>query len=148
MLTLTSEYALRAIIYLAQHADGSPISGTRIAVETGISRKYLSKVLSDLVRAGVLRASPGKGGGFGLNRPPKQIHLYEVFVPFEPVLSNRRPCPFGNEECSDEQPCLGHDRWKRVRETYSQFLHGTSVHDVALANHRPGASQSRRNTKP
>lgn len=136
MMTLTSEYALRAMIYLAQHADAWPVSGTSIASETGISRKYLSKILADLVRAGVLEASPGKGGGFRLSRSPKQIHLYEVFAPFEPVLSNRRPCPFGNEVCNDEQPCLGHERWKHVRDTYAAFLHGTSVHDVAVGNGR------------
>lgn len=138
MVTLTSEYALRALIYLAQNADAWPVSGTRIASETGISRKYLSKILADLVRAGVLEASPGKGGGFRFSRSPKQIHLYEVVAPFEPVLSNRRPCPFSIEVCNDEQPCQGHERWKRVRDAYAEFLHGTSIYDVAVGNGRRG----------
>lgn len=147
MMTLTSEYALRAMTYLAQHADAWPISGTRIAADTGISRKYLSKILGDLVRAGVLDASPGKGGGFRMVRSPRQIHLYEICAPFEPVLSHRRLCPFGNDACNDDQPCLGHERWRRVRDAYSQFLHGTSVHDVAVADRRGGSDSSRKGTK-
>lgn len=142
MMTLTSEYALRAMIYLAQNEHAWPLSGARIAAETGISRKYLSKILADLVRAGVLEASPGKGGGFRPSRSLKEIHLYQLIAPFEPVLGNRRPCPFGNEVCNDEQPCLGHERWMRVREVYSQFLDETSVHDVAVGNREPNGTRT------
>ncbi len=147
MMALTTKYPLRTMIYLAQNDDAWPISGTRIAADTGISRKYLSRILGDLVRTGVLDASPGKGGGFRMVRSPKQIHLYEVFAPFEPVLGHRRPCLFGNDACNDDQPCLGHERWRRVRDAYSQFLHGTSVHDVAVADRRGGSDSSRKRTK-
>ena len=108
MMTLTSEYALRAMIYLAQHDDAWPLSGNRIAAETGASRKYLSKILADLVRARVLVASRGKSGGFRLARSPEQIRVADVLAPFEPVLGNRRPCPFGNPVCNDDEPCPGH----------------------------------------
>ena len=65
-------------------------------------------------------------------RSAKDIHLYEVLAPFEPVLTNRRPCPFGNVVCSDDAPCAGHERWKTVREAYQRFLSETTVHDVAV----------------
>ena len=133
MLTRTSEYALRAMIHLAVHGQNGPIPGAQIASETGVPRKYLSKILADLVRAGVLEASPGKTGGFRLAAPPGKVRLIEVLTPFEPVLTDRRPCPFGNEVCSDDTPCAGHDRWKIVRDTYSNYLHETSIEDIAFA---------------
>ena len=136
MLTRTSEYALQAMIYLARHLDDFPVAGRKIAKDADISPKYLSAVLGDLVRAGVLSSSPGAGGGFRLSRSPKQIKLSVVLAPFEPILANRRPCPFGQDTCSDSDPCTGHEEWKRVRETYSRFLEETSVHDVAFE--RPG----------
>ncbi len=132
MLSLTGEYALRAMVYLTTHAEDWPIPGKRIAEGAGIPRKYLSAILGDLVRAGILASSPGPGGGFRMARSPKDIRLFEVLAPFEPVLGNRRPCPFGNEECSDDDPCAGHDRWQRVNETYSRFLQETSVYDVSV----------------
>ena len=132
MMTLTSEYALRAMIYLAQHNDAWPLSGTRIAAETGVSRKYLSKILADLVRARVLVASRGKSGGFRLARSPEQIRVAEVLGPFEPVLGNRRPCPFGNPVCNDDDPCAGHFRWMTVRTAYYEFVNETSVRDLAI----------------
>jgi len=118
--------------YLALHADGQPVSGQRVALQVGIPRKYLSKILGDLVRTGVLKGSRGRNGGFKLSRAPQNIRLFEVLAPFEPALTNRRPCPFGHVVCSDETPCAGHDRWKTVRDAYQGFLHETTVYDVAV----------------
>ena len=142
MISLTSEYALRAMIFLARNTDDWPIAGREIAAEARIPRKYLSAILGDLVRAGILRSSPGAGGGFRMVRPPKEIMLSDVLAPFEPILANRRPCPFGNEVCSDEDACAGHDGWKKVRETYSRFLEKTSVYDVTFMRPKRRAAGS------
>ena len=132
MLTLSSEYALRAMVLLARHADEWPVSAQHIAEQSGIPRKYLSKILADLARAGLLEGSRGKRGGFRMTRSPKEIRLFEVLAPFEPVLTHRRSCPFGNVVCGDDDPCAGHHRWKPVREAYQRFLSETTVHDVAV----------------
>lgn len=132
MLTATSEYALRALIYLARHESDCPIAGPRIAEEAEVPSKYLSKILGDLVRAGLLAGTRGKNGGFRMTRSPKAIRLVEVLTLFEPLLGNRRPCPFGNTVCNDLDPCAGHSRWKAVREVYDRFLQETSIYDVAI----------------
>lgn len=147
MISLTSEYALQAMIHLAQHVDDWPIVGRKIAEETGIPRKYLAAILRDLVRVHVLKSSPGAGGGFRLARSAKDIRLSEVLAPFEPILANRRPCPFGKEICSDDDPCAGHDEWKRVRETYGRFLEENSVYDVAFMRRKRRAATESRRTK-
>ena len=133
IVTLTSEYALRAMIYLANNEDRWPIPGNQIAKDVDIPRKYLSKILADLVRARVLEATRGKTGGFRMARGPKNISVGEVLAPFEPILGNRRPCPFGNLECNDDDPCSGHSRWKIVREAYRKFTDDTSIHDVMIS---------------
>lgn len=132
MISLTGEYALRALIYLAQHADEWPVPGRTIAKETKIPRKYLSSILGDLVRAGVLDSTPGPGGGFSMVRTPKETMLIEVLAPFEPSLGTQRSCPFGNTMCGGDDPCTGHEHWKEVQEAYSRFLEETSVHGVAF----------------
>ena len=131
MFSRTSEYALRAMVFLAQHADTWPIPGWRIAEQTGIPPKYLARILGDLVRHAVLESSRGIGGGFRLARSPDRIRLSEVLAPFEPALASRRPCPFGHELCNDKNPCPGHDRWMRVKNTYERFLQETSVSDIS-----------------
>lgn len=131
MLSLTSEYALRAMVFLVKQERGLPLSGGRISSGTGVPRKYLSTILADLVRAGVLTASPGRSGGFRLAREPEKILLREVVEAFEPLLWKRRPCPFGNEICDDIAPCGGHEHWKKVRDAFSEFLDGTTLLDVS-----------------
>ncbi len=146
MPSLTGEYALRAMVYLTTHTEDWPIPGKRIAEGAGIPRKYLSAILGDLVRAGILASSPGPRGGFRVVRSPKDIRLFEVLAPFEPILGNRRACPFGKEECSNYDPCAGHDRWQRVKEIYSQFLQETSVFDVSVKRRKRRRSGSRKRT--
>jgi Rrf2 family protein len=145
MLSRTSEYALRALIHLVQNEANWPIPGAHIASETSIPRNYLSKILRELVRVGILESSPGRTGGFRLGRPAKQVSLFEILAPFEQF--ERRRCPFGNQLCSDVNPCGAHDQWKRVVETLQQFLLQTTVYDVALRMSRRRASGARRNRK-
>ena len=130
MLTRTAEYALRAVIHLAQHEDEWPIPGNQIAERADIPAKYLSKVLGDLVRVGVLTSLRGKRGGFGMVRSPKKTRLIDILSPFEQFEIRR--CPFGNSECSDEKPCLAHNQWKKVVATEHDFFRKTSIHDVSI----------------
>ena len=136
MLTRTGEYALRALIHLACNEREWPIAGRQIAEETGIPAKYLSTVLSDLVRTKVLNSARGKKGGFCLVRPPKKTFLFDILEPFEPVLAPDRPCPFANKICNDDDPCLGHEAWKKVRDGYYRFLRKTSISDVAIGREK------------
>ena len=147
MVSLTGEYALRAMVYLAQRSDEWPIPGRTIAADTGIPRKYLSSILSVLVRSKVLNASRGLGGGFSMARPAREIKLLEVLASFEQALSNKRSCPFDNGECDEDDPCPAHDRWRQVRVAYSRFLERTSVHPVAFKGRQWGGSSVKRRTK-
>lgn len=145
MLSRTGEYALRAVVYLAQNEDSWPIPGPQIARETKISPKYLSSILGTLVRSGVLEASPGRGGGFRMTRQPGKVLLVEILTPFESVLDDRRPCPFGNPVCSDDDPCAGHHRWKTVREAYYDFVQYTTVQEVSFSSSpRPAKRKKKR----
>ena len=140
MFSRTSEYALRSTIYLAQHAADWPIPGRCIAEQVGIPAKYLGKVLTDLVRARVLDASPGKTGGYWLRRTARQTSLYDVVAPFEAF--DRERCAFGNQDCGDKNPCLAHKGWQKVVDVQRRFLKQTSIFAVAVGD--PGAPGPRR----
>lgn len=144
LLSLTSRYALRSVAFLAMQGDVGPISGARIAAASGVPRKYLSTVLADLVRRGLLAGTRGKRGGFQLSRPARAIHLVEVVAPYEPSLSKQRICPFGNKICSDKNPCAAHEQWKAVNSTLERFLSETTLDQVAME--APTPSRKRRKT--
>ena len=134
MLSLTSQHALRAIVYLAQESDDQLVAGNRIAAKTGVPSKYLSKILGDLTRANVLHSVRGKLGGFRFARPTSRISLFEVIAPFE--RPEQRRCPFQNKKCRDSNPCVAHESWKKVRDAEERFLKTTTVREVALGKEK------------
>ncbi len=134
MINHTGQYAMRAVVFLAQHQEEWPIAGARIASETKVPAKYLSSILRTLVRNGLLEANPGPNGGFRMVQAPDQVRLIDVLTPFDGSLSEFEMCPFGNDSCNEVSPCLGHARWKRVKEAYLWFLEQTTVQDVSTAD--------------
>ena len=129
MLSQTAEYALRASLYLAEHAGAGPLSVGDLAANLEVPRNYLSKTLHLLARDGVLRSTRGKNGGFWLARPAKQIPLIDIIGPFE-RLGERQGCVLGRPVCSDSTPCAAHDRWKEVAELTTAFFERTTLEDL------------------
>ena len=66
MLSGTASYALRAVVYLASLPDHQPVRASELARAVDVPRNYLGKILHELVRAGILKSTRGKGGGFEL----------------------------------------------------------------------------------
>lgn len=93
MLSQTAEYALRAMARLAQ-AGEQPESADQLAQRTQVPRRYLHKVLQDLVRAELVRSRPGPGGGYSLARLPETISILDVVNAVAP-LQRIRHCPLG-----------------------------------------------------
>ena len=145
MLSRTSEYALRAMIYLASHQQDWPICGKDIAQATDVPRKYLSKILADLVRADILQSTRGKSGGFNLLRGAKQTFLFDILAPFE-SFENRR-CLYATRDCNQANPCEAHAEWKRVLDAEQRFLRKTTLHQVTFAS-SPGAQKRAGQAKP
>lgn len=132
MISLTSEYALKALVYLTQQPGYGPVTAHVIADDLDIPSKYLSRILRDLVTAEVLSASPGRTGGFRLARDPRTLRLADALAPFERVLGVRAGCPFGNKTCDDVQPCAGHHQWSALRSQLQDYLRNTSIYDVSV----------------
>lgn len=93
MLSKTAEYALRAVVWLARD-PGRPESAEPLAEITKVPRRYLHKVLQDLVHAGIVRSQSGPGGGYSLDREPEKVTILDVVNAVDP-LERIRSCPLG-----------------------------------------------------
>jgi Rrf2 family protein len=109
--------------------EDRPILAKEIAAAGQIPNKYLSKVMRDLVHAGVLTSTRGIGGGFRLRRKAESIKLVDIIRPFDDVQAARR-CPFGNAKCSDENPCSMHEQWRPVAEAFRNLMERTSLAEI------------------
>lgn len=93
MLPKTAEYALRATVWLGRNPDRHE-SADNLAAVTQVPRRYLHKVLQELVAADLVRSQPGPGGGYGLAKMPSAIRILDVVNAVAP-LERIRSCPLG-----------------------------------------------------
>jgi Rrf2 family protein len=93
MFSQTVEYALRAVVHLADHAP-SPRTTDQIAAATRVPKAYLSKVLQGLCHTGIVQSKRGLGGGMVLTKAPSELTILEVINAVEPI-GRIRECPLG-----------------------------------------------------
>lgn len=90
-LSQTAEYALRAVVYLAEH-PAEPQTNQQIADGCRMPAGYLAKVLQPLNKAGIVTAQRGLGGGYVLARSTDDLTLLDVVGAVEPI-QRIRSCP-------------------------------------------------------
>ena len=80
----TAEYALRAVIRLAQQ-PGVAQTTQQLAEATLVPQSYLPKVLQPLTRAGLVTAQRGSHGGYTLDRNPKTLSVLDIVNCVDPL---------------------------------------------------------------
>ena len=129
MFSGTAVYALRAVVYLAEHSKERPVRVAEMATNLDVPQNYLAKILNDLVRSEILNSPRGKHGGFQLAVRPDDLSLLTVVSPFDRIEQERR-CLLGRPECSDHTPCAAHHRWKELGTQLAAFVQETTVADL------------------
>lgn len=127
LIPKTTEYALRAVVWLASREAPSG-SREEMARATRVPPGYLSKVLSALKRAGIVRSLPGRGGGFALDRSPAAISVLDVVSAISPLQRIHR-CPLGLESHGGRL-CALHQRLDIALATAEAAFAATSIADI------------------
>jgi Rrf2 family protein len=131
VLSITAQYAIRALVSLAGHPYGTSVLGRDLARDGKIPRNYLAKILLALKNAGILGTARGSQGGYWLVRKPDSLKLVDVVSIFDHI-SDPPPCLLGKHElCMKTDPCSAHGNWHRIRDSYLEFLQRTTLSDVA-----------------
>lgn len=95
MFSTTSEYALRAMTFLAGETEAA--NSEMISIQTKIPKPFLSKILRDLVVAGLVHGQRGPNGGFTLAHDSSDISILDVINAVDP-LKRIDECPLGLPE--------------------------------------------------
>lgn len=130
ILSNSAKYALRAALCLSEAEGGRPVSVDEIAQRTSIPRNYLSKILHELARSGILESTRGPSGGFGLARPAAELSLADIVREFDEI-PEETSCLLDRDECTADDPCPAHHRWVAVREQLVDFLQNTRLADLS-----------------
>ena len=127
LLSKTCEYAIRAMIYIAQQSIKGKRIGKKEIVEKIESPEYfLAKILQDLSRTGFIQSTKGPNGGFFMDEKQLEVSLAEIVrgIDGNEIFTG---CGLGLKECSSEFPCPIHYRFTSVRNELENMLKETTV---------------------
>lgn len=129
IISRTAEYALRIMAAVATSQGAIPLKAAEIAGHISCPKHYVSKVLRKLVNGGLLRAEKGHGGGFLLSKKASDIKFSDILKAVDNPL-RRKHCIFGWRECNSSKPCVLHNSWQNVSQSFVEWADQTSLMDI------------------
>lgn len=126
MFSQTVEYALRAMTFVASCSDEA-VTGEWIAAATQVPAGYLSKVMRDLVVAGLVTSQRGPRGGFCLDRTPDTISIMDIVNAVDPIRRITE-CPLGNP--AHVRLCPLHQRLDNAMAEIERTLSRTTLGEI------------------
>lgn len=126
------DYAARALLSLALHAEETPTSVREIAERTALPQPYLEQILLALKGAGIVRSKRGVGGGYVLARGPAEIRLSEIIRAVDgPITAGDFGDPHTDGACDHEGQCVLLAIWGSAGSHMREFLDSYSLADIA-----------------
>ena len=130
ILSRASEYAIRAMVYMAEKGGDSPTQLKDIAGSESIPFHFLAKTMQVLTRIRLVKSFRGPRGGFTLMKSPDQIYLYEIVNAFDAISQWETTCILGINPCSDEVVCPIHEDWKPIKEEIFKMFQEKTLTDL------------------
>ncbi len=127
MISQTVEYALRAIVTIAQNG-GQPCTAQQISKITQVPAPYLSKLMQGLVRAGIASSQRGLHGGFVLTKEPGELTIWDVVDAVEPFQRIHK-CPL-NIKSHGSTLCPLHRRLDTAMALVEEQFRSATIADL------------------
>jgi Rrf2 family protein len=127
----SAEYAIQAMIYLAEHHEKGNVMVSQIAEDYDIPRHFLAKLVQSLTKHHLVKSTRGRTGGLKLNKPARDIRIIDVVYAIEGPPPEEEMCVIGLDVCSDSVPCPLHDQWKVIKENIRSMLSYENLEDLA-----------------
>lgn len=129
-LSRRGDYAVRAMLDVAARPADRMTVTKEIALRQDIPPVFLTKIVSSLSQAGLLRTYRGVEGGVALGKPADQISLLQIIEAVDgPIYINR--CLIGPGECDQDQTCPAHELWVQAQGELLGLLANKSLADLA-----------------
>ncbi|HTS60707.1 MAG TPA: Rrf2 family transcriptional regulator [Candidatus Acidoferrales bacterium] len=129
-LTRAADYAVRVMIHLAGLPPDARVSRSELSAAAECPEQFLSKVLQNLTRAGLIVSRRGNTGGFELDARHRDASLLEVVEAIEgPIRLNL--CLNSDHSCSRQGWCPAHLVWAKAQKAMVEVLGATTIGELA-----------------
>lgn len=121
LITRATEYAIRAVLFLAKQPRGEVVFKKDICRTQNITPAFLTKIFQPLIKVGIVGSQRGVGGGFYLLKNPEEVTLLEVIQAQEgPLYLNQ--CLIEEGACERDVFCPVHGAWRQIRAELTNTL--------------------------
>jgi Rrf2 family protein len=127
---MTTEYAVRALLYLCSGDVNSPRRIGEVASGAQVPESYLRKIVPVLTKAGFVRSSVGVTGGIQLAVSATELTLLDVFEAVEGKMFLNK-CLIHHNVCHRSPYCAVHVVWSGVQEQIKTSLRAKTLADLA-----------------
>lgn len=125
------QYAIRGLLELSRQPRGRPYTIHQICRRQRVPPATLSKVFQQLAKAGLLGSTPGRQGGYWLLQPGERISLQDIKFAVDGESGNG--CRWFPADCSTDEACPCHAKWRSLDEEIERYLKTTTLTDLAGA---------------
>jgi Rrf2 family transcriptional regulator, iron-sulfur cluster assembly transcription factor len=134
-LTTKGRFAVTAMIDVAMHSTGAPVTLAGVSDRQKISLSYLEQLFGKLRRHGLVVSVRGPGGGYRLARAAAEVSVADVILAVdEPIDATQ--CG-GKENCLDDRRCMTHELWAGLNAHIFGFLRSVTLEELVRQQDRP-----------
>ncbi len=130
VISTKGRYALRVMLDLAEHVKEGTVPLKDIAERQQISKKYLEIIVKDLVKAGLVSGSSGKGGGYVLCRPPESYSIGEILESSEGEMAAVACLSSDADACPRASACKTLPLWVEFDRMVHGFFYSKKLTDL------------------
>ncbi len=131
MLSKSTEYAIRALVFVQIRNWEQKRPGVgEIAKEIEAPEAYTAKILQILTRNKLVDSVKGRGGGFFFLNNQSNLTLYDIIQVVEGDAYFHK-CGFGLKQCTSENPCPLHEKYKAVRDVFFEIVNTESIRTLS-----------------
>lgn len=130
MISTRGRYALRVMIDLAEHYNGSYIPMKEVAERQELSLKYLERIIPVLTKAGLIEGVHGKGGGYRLSHTPQECCIGDILRLTEGTLAPVACLEGGAKPCERAAECRTLSMWSKFNDITNEYFNGITIADL------------------
>lgn len=128
-LNNTTQYAIRILSYIANKHDKQLYSAKELAEILSIPYKFLTKIMTELVKADFILSIRGREGGYKLSRPASEISIMDVLNQFHEFVEQKQ-CLLGIGMCDNNNKCGLHDQWVKPKKMIKDMFENTTLENL------------------
>ncbi len=129
-LSNSSQYAIRILAYMADNKDSKLLNATELAKTLYIPYKFLTKIMTELVKSGLVVSIRGRDGGYKFEKKTSEIMVSDILAIFNDSIKNEQ-CVLGIGFCNGLCKCALHDQWVEPKHLLQKMFQESSLEDIA-----------------